>query len=108
MKNINWKHFSLIIVILLILINVSSVSASYDSNETLEQNLTVINESETLLKSTPDLESEINNADNGDVILIEKGTYKIHNIKITKNITLQGHGDPRDVIIDVKTSQAFF
>ena len=108
MKNINWKHFSLIIVILLILINVSSVSASYDSNETLEQNLTVINESETLLKSTPDLESEINNADNGDVILIEKGTYKIHNIKITKNITLQGHGDPRDVIIDGENKSSIF
>lgn len=40
------------------------------------------------------------NADNGDEITLEPGVYKIHNVKITKNITIQGNGNPEDVIID--------
>ena len=40
------------------------------------------------------------NADNGDEITLEPGVYKIHNVKITKNITIQGNGNPEEVIID--------
>lgn len=64
---------------------------------------------DTILNDAPsDLENRIINADNNDEILIEPGTYKIHNIKITKNITLQGNGNPRDIIIDGEQKSSIF
>lgn len=50
--------------------------------------------------SNIDLEKMILDANDGDEITIEPGTYKIHNISITKNLTLQGNGNPDDIIID--------
>ena len=52
--------------------------------------------------------SRIENANNGDTILIEPGTYKVHGINITKNISLQGNGDPREVIIDGEELSSIF
>lgn len=54
------------------------------------------------------MENKINNAENGDVILIEPGTYKLHNILITKNMTLQGNGNPKDIIIDGENKSSIF
>lgn len=47
-----------------------------------------------------ELYNRIINAKENEIILIEPGTYKIHKVHLTKNITLQGTGDPREVIID--------
>ncbi len=46
------------------------------------------------------LERYIQTAEDGDEILINPGTYQINNIQLTKNITLQGNGNPKDIIID--------
>ncbi|MBO7212507.1 MAG: hypothetical protein J6V44_16110 [Methanobrevibacter sp.] len=59
-------------------------------------------------ESCEDLINRINAADNGDTILIEPGTYKVHGINITKNISLQGNGDPREVIIDGEELSTIF
>lgn len=61
-----------------------------------------------LSDSSSDLENRINNANNNEIILIEPGTYKIHNIKLTKNLTLQGNGNPREVIIDGEEKSSIF
>jgi predicted outer membrane repeat protein len=58
--------------------------------------------------SSQELISRIENANNGDTILIEPGTYKVHGINITKNISLQGNGDPRDIIIDGERLSTIF
>ncbi|MBR5504531.1 MAG: hypothetical protein IKV87_08865 [Methanobrevibacter sp.] len=47
-----------------------------------------------------ELYNKIINAEDNETILIEPGLYKIHNVNLTKNITLQGNGDSREVIID--------
>lgn len=66
-------------------------------------------ESDSILNDASyDLENRIINSDVNDEILIEPGTYKIHNIKITKNITLQGNGNPRDIIIDGEQKSSIF
>ena len=59
-------------------------------------------------ESSQELISRIKNANNGDTILIEPGTYKVHGINITKNISLQGYGDPREVIIDGEELSSIF
>ena len=58
--------------------------------------------------SSQDLINRIENANDGDVILIEPGTYKVHGINITKSISLQGNGDPRDIIIDGEELSSIF
>ena len=66
------------------------------------------NSLQDLDESSQDLINRIENAKNGDTILINPGTYKIHGINITKNISLQGNGDPRDVIIDGEELSTIF
>ena len=55
-----------------------------------------------------ELTTKINNAENGEEILVEPGTYKIHDIKLTKNITLQGNGNAREIIIDGENKSSIF
>ena len=50
--------------------------------------------------ASSDLKDKIFNSNNGDEILIEPGTYALHDIGITKNLTLQGNGKADDIIID--------
>ena len=58
--------------------------------------------------SSMELINRIDNANNGDTILIEPGTYKIHGVNITKNISIQGNGNPREVIIDGERLSSIF
>ena len=60
------------------------------------------------VESSQDLIDRIENANDGDIIIIEPGTYKVHGINITKNISLQGHGDPREVILDGEELSSIF
>ena len=55
---------------------------------------------EEIIAMTSELISRIQNAGNNETILIEPGIYRIHNMNLTKDIILQGNGDPREVIID--------
>lgn len=51
---------------------------------------------------------ELSEAKNNDVILLEKGTYKISDFEITKNLTIKGKGKPLDVIIDGEQKSSIF
>lgn len=51
-------------------------------------------------KNSEELYNRIINANDNETVLIEPGVYRIHNLHLIKNITLQGNGNPRDVIID--------
>ena len=73
-----------------------------------DENLAISNEQYTLQDSSSNLENKIINAKNKQTIKIEPGTYCLHNINITKNITLQGNGNPRDIIIDGENKSSIF
>ena len=100
--------------------SIMSISATEDVNSTLniqESDMSQIDESNSLVSSednsplsdeSTDLKSKILNSKNGDKITISPGTYKIHNINITKNITIQGKGNPRDIIIDGENKSSIF
>lgn len=94
-----------------IIISIPSISAHENETQTLDssdsQIISHVNET-TLKDKSADLENEINSTKNGDEILIDPGTYKIHNIKITKNLTLQGNGNPRNIIIDGENKSSIF
>ncbi|WP_405295515.1 hypothetical protein [Methanobrevibacter sp.] len=99
------------IIIFVVLISCSVVSAHEDSNQTMEDShlqATANAEEPVLQDASSDLKMKIDNAKSGDVISINPGTYKIHNIKITKNITLQGNGNPRNIIIDGENKSSIF
>lgn len=81
------------------LIIISPINAA-DANDTsiMEPNMDDTNLND--VDSSSELIYRINTADNGTEILIEPGTYKIHDLTINRNLTLQGNGNPRDVVFD--------
>ena len=87
--------------------NSNYISGS-DSNSNLDLTDKFSNSLQTSDESSRDLINRIENAKSGDTILINPGTYKVHGINITKNISLQGNGDPRDVIIDGEEISTIF
>ena len=117
-ETIKTKTIALLICIFLILLSITSISAQDNNIENVDESdmlqsdgnayLEISTDANALTDASSDLETRINNANNGDEILIEPGTYKIHNVKITKNITLQGNGDARDIIIDGEKKSGIF
>ena len=83
--------------------NFDSVSSSSISNDLKEDSNANQND-----ESSNELLNRINNANNGDTIIIEPGTYRIHCVNITKNISIQGNGNPREVIIDGQRLSSIF
>lgn len=70
-----------------------------------------VNQLENINKSVSpkdDLKGIIINSNDNDVIILEKGTYKLNNITLTKNITFQGNGNPREIIIDGENKYSIF
>ncbi len=103
----------MLIAISLLLILMNSVNAYENTTQDLEiQNqdeLSLnIDDDTKLTDASSDLESKIVNAKNNDKITIQPGTYPIHNINVTKNITIQGNGNPRDIIIDGEHKSSIF
>lgn len=86
--------------------SISNVESSSISNS--DSNDKISNSNQNSDESSRELINKISNANNGDTIIINPGTYKIHGINITKNISLQGNGDPRDVIIDGEELSTIF
>lgn len=91
---------------MLILITISTVNATDNHTEIListdqidDSNSKDI-ENTHLASAKQDIPSLISNAKENDILLINPGTYNINNLKITKNITIQGKGNPRDIIFD--------
>ena len=114
MKKIRNKCLIISGLIIIILMCITSTSASQDINHTLEdfeENTISKNNTQTPINQkdiSSDLESKIINAKDGDEILIEPGTYKIHNIELKKSITLQGNGNPRDIVLDGEEKSSIF
>ena len=98
-------------LLLILLLTITAVSA-HEDNCTLNAQQEVLdlemNENDSMEISSTDLENSIINAKNDEVIIINKGTYYLHGINITKNITLQGNGNPRDIIIDGENKSSIF
>ena len=104
------------------LISINSVNAlednstgnllTFDSENTLNDesmdNPLTFDSENTLKDASLDLEEKIINSKNGDEIIIEPGTYRLHNIQITKNITLSGNGNPQEIIIDGEYKSGIF
>lgn len=93
----NTKIFLILFTLALILFIVISPSNAIDINDTASNDLEV---SVNNIDPSSELINKITSANDGDEILIEPGTYYIHDLVINKNITLQGNGNPRDVIFD--------
>ena len=97
---------------ILIFISVNCVSAHDNPTDTQQlispDSSLKINNEQSLNEISTSLESEINNAKNEGKITLKPGTYNVHNIMITKNITIQGKGNPRDIIIDGENKSSIF
>ena len=110
MKTIKIKSVTLLSIIILVFISLTSVSALED-NSTDDAQLGALqadDETPKLKESSSDLEERIINADNDEEILINPGEYYINDLKITKNITLQGNGHPLDIIINGNHKSSIF
>ena len=95
----------------LILISIPVISASENVTPAVDSanpDMIAHIEQTNLTDKSADLKNEIDSAQNGDEILIDQGTYKIHNVKITKNLTLQGNGNARNIIIDGEKKSSIF
>ena len=93
------KTAKIALAIFIFLIFINGVNA-FEDNTTAHNMIISTAENPILNDISSDLESEINNAQNGDVILIKPGTYHFNNITLTKNITLEGSGNPEKIIFD--------
>ena len=98
--------------IIFILVNISAISANeLDGNIILTSNtnqLVLSNGNQKIIGPEQNLKQIITDSDVNDVIILEPGTYKVHNINLTRNITLQGNGNPRDIIIDGEKKSNIF
>ena len=103
-EKIKIKLLTLFLITICLLISITSVYG--EDNNTQELSLNINNAS--LSDISMDLENRINNANDNDEIIIEAGTYKIHNININKSITLKGNGNPRDIILDGEEKSSIF
>jgi predicted outer membrane repeat protein len=86
----------------------ATVTLELDVESNVTDSLQVSDADDVLADKSSDLENRIVNAKNNEKITINPRTYKIHNIQITKNITLQGNGNPRDIIIDGEEKSSIF
>ena len=111
MKNINRKYISILLLLAIALISLNIVAANEnitDNMQIADQDNNALQISENDILQEVSLEDRIVNAKNNDKITLTPETYKVHNVEITKNITLQGKGDPRDIIIDGEEKSSIF
>ena len=108
----NIKKLSIIISLFIILILITPINAENNNTEDIiadtESDSISATDTVMLEDSSFNLENKINNSKDNEQILIDPGTYKIHNIQINRNIVLQGNGDPRDIIIDGENLSSIF
>ena len=87
------------------MLSINSVDALEDNST---GNILIFDNENTLEETSFELEEKIVNANDNEEILIEPGTYRLHDITITKNITLSGNGNPSDIIIDGEEKSSIF
>ena len=109
MKKIKKTYLIILIIFIFAIGSVNAIDSDSSLNK-IDLTSTELNQKNNSVEEVAsfDLESEINDAEDGDEILIEPGTYKIHDMLITKSITLQGNGNPRDIIIDGEQKSSIF
>lgn len=110
MKIINTKYY-LIVLTIIVFISISTVNAIDLSDSTMNKRISNENQlenDENSVNSTAELINELSEAKNDDVIILEKGTYKLSDFEITKNLTINGNADPLDVIIDGEKKSGIF
>ena len=88
--------------------NSQSANDLASQNDISTNSSLVSNSNESVDIASSNLAERILNAEDGDIILIEPGFYKLHGIDISKSITLQGTSDPRDVVIDGEKISSIF
>ena len=96
---------------LIILLSISAINAEDTSNSTIitaTADETQLQIGEIPIDSSSKLINDLSQAKNNDVILLEKGTYKISDFEITKNLTIKGNSDSLDVIIDGERKSGIF
>ena len=96
---------------MIILISISAANATDITNSTTD--MTAYDENqlqndEIPVDSSSKLIKELSDANDNDIITLEKGTYKISDFEITKNLTIKGNADPLDVIIDGEKKSCIF
>ena len=107
-RNIKIRFLTTISILFVLFISMTSASAIENNTTTDEDTISQQSQNITLNDNSPDLENKIINAKDNDEILIEPGTYYLNNITLTKNITLQGIGDAREIIIDADKKSSIF
>lgn len=86
MKNLKIKNFIILTLVLTLFFSIQSISAA---------NVTI--------NPTDSIQDAINNADPGDTITMNIGTYNQNSIQVNKELTLMGAtNNPDDVIIDAQ------
>ena len=101
------------LLVIIVFISINQVNAHENVTKELQTenkgNYTLsVSENNDVKDVSSSLEDKIVNAENNDKITINPGTYKVHNVLITKNITLQGNGNQRDIIIDGENKSSIF
>ena len=93
------------------MVNISTISANELDDIILTSDagqLEVSNVNQIIVSPEQDLKQIIADSDVDDVIILQPGTYKVHKVNLTKSITLQGNGSPRDIIIDGEKLDTIF
>jgi predicted outer membrane repeat protein len=111
-KKIKLKYFAFIAILFTLLLSINSIVAADDTVQTLNESIALTEDksisTDIAVNSSGELQNKIETSENNDEILIEPGTYQIHNIQITRNITIEGNGNPRDVIINGENKSSIF
>ena len=111
-KNMKTKCISILLLFAIAIISLNCVAA----NDNFTDSLQIVSEQDNALQISENshqndvspLENKIVNAENNATVNLKPETYKIHNVQITKNITIQGKGNPRDIIIDGEEKSSIF
>ena len=88
MKIIKTKYY-LTILIIIVLISISAVDATDLSNSTTgtaAYNENQLQTDENTIDSSSKLINDLSQANDNDIIILEKGTYKVSDFEITKNL----------------------
>ena len=110
MKIIKTKYY-LTIRIIIVLISISAVDATDLSNSTTgtgAYNENQLQTDENTIDSSSKLINDLSQANDNDIIILEKGTYKVSDFEITKNLTIKGNANPTEVIIDGEHKSSIF
>ena len=98
-------------MIMIFLISISAANATDMTNSTTDMEISNENQlqnNEIPVDSSSKLIKDLSQASDNDIITLKKGTYKISDFEITKNLTIKGNADPLDVIIDGEKKSGIF